>query len=181
MLILASGSPRRHELLLAAGIPHIVRPSRIPEDRLPDEPPSGYVCRIAACKAQTVPAAYSDIVLGADTIVCVEGDVLGKPQDDRDAVRMLRLLSGREHRVLTGIALRKGPRLIQDLAETRVWFDEITAQEIDEYIQTGEANDKAGAYAIQGYASRFVRRMEGSYDNVVGLPISLVYRHLKAL
>jgi septum formation protein len=94
---------------------------------------------------------------------------------------MLRLLSGREHRVLTGIALRKGDRLIQDLAETRVWFDEITPQEVDEYIQTGEANDKAGAYAIQGYASRFVRRMEGSYHNVVGLPVSLVYRHLKAL
>jgi septum formation protein len=181
MLILASASPRRHELLLAAGIPHIVRPSHIPEDRHPDEPPSGYVCRIAARKAETVPAAESDVVLGADTIVCVEGGVLGKPRDDRDAARMLRLLSGREHRVITGIALRKGNRLIQDLAETRVWFDEIAPCEIDEYIQTGEANDKAGAYAIQGYASRFVRRMEGSYHNVVGLPVSLVYRHLKTL
>lgn len=181
MLILASASPRRHELLLAAGIPHTVRPSHIPEEQNPDEPPDVYVCRIAACKARTVPAPDSDVVLGADTIVCVEGEVLGKPRDDRDAVRMLRLLSGREHRVLTGIALRKGDRLIQDLAETRVWFDEITPGEIEEYIQTGEANDKAGAYAIQGYASRFVRRMEGSYHNVVGLPVSLVYRHLKAL
>ncbi|HEX6546396.1 MAG TPA: Maf family protein [Bryobacteraceae bacterium] len=181
MLILASASPRRHELLLAAGIPHIVRPSHIPEESRANESASSYVCRIAACKAQNVPAADSDVVLGADTIVCVEGEVLGKPRDDRDAVRMLRLLSGREHRVLTGIALRKGERLIQDLAETRVWFDEISPQEVNEYIQTGEANDKAGAYAIQGYASRFVQRMEGSYHNVVGLPVSLVYRHLKAL
>lgn len=181
MLILASASPRRHELLLAAGIPHVVRPSHIPEERHPDESAGAYVRRIAACKAQTIPATDSDIVLGADTIVCVEGEVLGKPRDDRDAARMLRLLSGRDHSVLTGIALRKGDYLIQDLAETKVWFDEIGPHEIDEYIRTGEANDKAGAYAIQGYVSRFVRRIEGSYHNVVGLPISLVYCHLNEL
>ncbi|HXE15221.1 MAG TPA: Maf family protein [Bryobacteraceae bacterium] len=181
MLILASASPRRHELLLAAGIAHVVQPSNIPEDRHPDESPSSYVCRIAACKVGTIAAADSDVVLGADTVVCVEGEVLGKPRDDRDAARMLNFLSGREHRVLTGIALRKGERLIHDLAETQVWFDEIAPDEIAEYIRTGEANDKAGAYAIQGYASRFVRRIEGSYHNVVGLPVSLVYRHLKEL
>lgn len=181
MLILASASPRRHELLAAAGIPHIVKPSHIPEDREADEPAGEYVRRIAANKARAVPSDVCDVVLGADTVVCVGDEVLGKPWDAQEAARMVRLLSGREHRVLTGIALRKGERFIHDLAETRVWFDEISQPEIAAYLESGEAMDKAGGYAIQGYASRFVRRIEGCYHNVVGLPLSLVYRHLKTL
>jgi septum formation protein len=181
MLILASASPRRHELLLAAGIPHLVRPSRASEERYRDEAADAYVRRVARNKAEKIEVADDDVVLGADTVVCVEGEVLGKPADARDAVRMLCLLSGREHRVLTGIALRKGERSIGDLAETRVWFDEIAPDEMEAYLAREEVSDKAGAYAIQGYASRFVRRIDGCYQNVVGLPVSLVYRHLKAL
>jgi septum formation protein len=181
MLILASASPRRHELLLAAGIEHVVRPAHVSEERNPNEAPATYVQRIATNKAQSVSVTASEIVLGADTIVCVEDKVLGKPGVAQEAARMLRLLSGREHAVLTGIALRRGSRLITGLEETRVWFDELSENEIAEYIETGEAWDKAGAYAIQGYASRFVRRIEGCYHNVVGLPVSLVYRHLKTL
>ena len=123
----------------------------------------------------------SDIVLGADTVVCVRGEVLGKPGDDGEAARMIRLLSGREHRVLTGIALRRDNVVIEDFAETRVWLDELTPSEIAAYIESGEGVDKAGAYAIQGYASRFVRKIEGCYHNIVGLPVSMVYRHLKTL
>jgi septum formation protein len=181
MLILASASPRRHELLLAARIEHIVRPAHISETKNATETPQAYVQRIAADKAQAISANDSEVVLGADTVVCVEDTVLGKPGVAQEAARMLRLLSGREHTVLTGIALRQGSRLVTGIEETRVWFDEISDQEIAEYIETGEAWDKAGAYAIQGYASRFVRRIEGCYHNVVGLPVSLVYRHLKSL
>jgi septum formation protein len=181
MLILASASPRRHELLIAAGIPHVVKPSHIPEDRNANEPARSYVCRMATGKAGAVQAGPSDIILGADTVVCVGGEVLGKPGDDGEAARMIRLLSGREHRVLTGIALRRDDVVIEDLSETRVWFDEIEPSEIAAYVESGEGLDKAGAYAVQGYASRFVRRIEGCYHNIVGLPVSLVYRHLKAL
>jgi septum formation protein len=181
MLILASASPRRHELLVAAAIPHIVRPASIDETRQPGEPPQAYVLRIAAEKAQAVAAAPDDIVLAADTTVCVDGQVLLKPATTLEASEMLRALSGRQHIVLTGIALRRSARLVTDVSETTVWFDPISEDEIAAYIATGEPMDKAGAYAIQGYASRFARRIEGCYHNVVGLPVSLVYRHLKSL
>lgn len=181
MLILASASPRRHELLLAAGIPHEVRPTSIPERAEPGEPPLNFVRRLAAEKAAGILCDAGNVVLGADTIVCIESQVLGKPSDDRDACRMLRLLSGREHWVHTGICLRSKDRLISDAASTIVRFAELTEAEIDEYVRTGEPEDKAGAYAIQGRASKFIVSIDGCYHNVVGLPVSLVYRHLKTL
>jgi septum formation protein len=107
--------------------------------------------------------------------------VLGKPADTADAIRMLRVLAGRDHRVLTGICLRRGERTVADFAETRVWFETLTESEIAEYVHSGEPMDKAGAYAIQGYASRFITKIDGCYQNVVGLPVSLVYRYLKTL
>lgn len=181
MLILASASPRRHELLLAAGIPHIVQPTGIPENRLPDESPFAYVRRIAEEKARAATRTPADIVLGADTIVCLDDHVLGKPTSDADAARMLRLLSGRDHWVYTGIFLLSATRHLSDLAATKVSFIHLTADEIEEYTRSGEPRDKAGAYGIQGRASKFVSSIEGCYHNVVGLPVSLVYRHWKSL
>lgn len=181
MLILASASPRRHELLTAACIEHVVRPAAVDERRFPAERPKEYAIRIAREKATAISASHPDVVLGADTVVCVEGEVLGKPAGASEAAAMLRKLSGREHSVVTGIALYRGTTVIADLCETVVWFDPIGEDEIAAYVATGDPMDKAGAYGIQGYASRFVRRIEGCYHNVVGLPVSLVYRHLKSL
>jgi len=180
-LILASSSPRRHELLIAAGIPHIVQPTSICEDRLGSEPPEAYVRRLAEAKARAAHASPSDIVLGADTAVFIDDEILGKPIDAHDAARMLRLLSGRDHWVHTGICLLKGTRVVVDAACTMVSFAELTDSEIQEYTQSGEPAGKAGAYAIQGQASKFVRSICGSYHNVVGLPVSLVYSHLRTL
>ena len=181
MLILASASPRRHELLLAAGIGHVVQPTNIPELRLPDESPTGFVCRLAAEKADGITPGPGEIVLAADTVVCLDGQIFGKPTDDTDATRMLRLLSGRTHLVHTGIHLRSPTRAMTDLATTEVEFIKLTEEEIERYTRSGEGRDKAGAYAIQGLASKFVRGIHGCYHNVVGLPVSLVWRHLKAL
>ncbi len=181
MLILASASPRRHELLLAAGIDHIVRPSSVLEARKANEHPTIFVRRLAEEKARGALADSGDIVLGADTIVSLGNDVLGKPKDEHDACRMLRLLSGKQHWVYTGICLIRGKTCIVDLASTEVSFGELSEQEIWEYTRSGEPADKAGAYAIQGLASKFVQSINGSYGNVVGLPVSLVYRHLKTL
>jgi septum formation protein len=181
MLILASASPRRHELLLAAGLDHVVRPSHVPELRGQGEAAEDFVQRLAREKANAVAAGPGDVVLAADTVVCLEENILGKPDGPSDAIRMLRALAGREHRVLTGICLRHGGRFVADLSTTTVWFEPIGEAELLAYVATGEPFDKAGAYAIQGYASRFVRKIEGCYHNVVGLPISLVYRHLNCL
>ena len=181
MLILASASPRRHELLLAAGIDHIVRPSSVLEVRRPGEAPLDFVRRMAEEKARAVKSRWSDIVLGADTVVSLQNEVFGKPKDDQDARRMLRLLSGRQHSVHTGIVLLKGTSCVADVSTTEVLFSELTNEEIWEYTRSGEPVGKAGAYAIQGLASKFVVSLEGSYQNVVGLPVSLVYRHLRTL
>jgi septum formation protein len=181
VLILASASPRRHELLMAAGIPHVVQPTGVPEERRSDEPPQAFVRRLAQEKARAATRGSADIVLGADTIVCVDEEVLGKPVSDADAVRMLRLLSGRDHWVYTGIFLLSAMREISDVAATKVSFLRLSEQEIEEYTRSGEPRDKAGAYAIQGRASKFVSSIEGCYHNVVGLPVSLVYRHWKSL
>ncbi|MGI9074485.1 MAG: Maf family protein [Bryobacteraceae bacterium] len=181
MLILASASPRRHDLLLAAGINHVVRPSSIPEIRHPGESPAEFVRRIAEEKARAVVSSPQDIVLGADTVVCVDDEIFGKPSNDDDAAWMLRRLSGRDHQVYTGICILSGARRILDLASTRVSFLELTDDDIQEYTRSGEPRDKAGAYAIQGLASKFVRSIEGCYHNVVGLPVSRVYSHLRAL
>jgi len=181
VLILASASPRRHELLEAAGIDHIIRPTSVPERRLPQEPPVDFVRRLAEEKARAAHAAPGDIVLGADTVVCLDDQIFEKPVDDEDAIRMLRALSGRDHWVYTGICILSSRSEITDFAGTRVSFLELTEQDIREYTQSGEPRDKAGAYAIQGRASRFVSSIAGCYHNVVGLPVSLVYRHLKSL
>jgi septum formation protein len=197
-LVLASASPRRAELLRAAGIAFDVVPAYIDERALANERPDDYVRRVAEQKASAVGQRMSGaLVLGADTTVVVDDEMLGKPSNDRDATRMLRLLSGRTHQVFTAVAVCRGailsagvapaaakgsePHLITELARTAVEFATLTADEIAWYVATGEPRDKAGGYAIQGYASRFVTRVDGSYANVVGLPVALVYEILKRL
>lgn len=180
MLILASRSPRRSELLTAAGIPFEVLAADVDETPLPGEAPTAYVERLAIVKARAVHALRPDAtVLGADTTVTIGGEILAKPVDKNDAIRMLRLLSGTVHDVHTGIAFvnSRGTRSVVDT--TRVWFDALTDEDIAWYVDTGEPVDRAGAYAIQGFASRFIPRIEGSYSNVVGLPVALVSSILK--
>jgi len=181
MLILASGSPRRHEILLAAGIPHTIQTTPIDETRRPGEPPIAYVQRLAEEKARAIAAPAGSIILAADTTVALGNDIFGKPDSPQDAVRMLRALSGRDHFVYTGICLLGQNKCIQDVAATRVTFLELEDAEIQEYTRSGEPYDKAGAYAIQGLASKFISGIEGCYYNVVGLPVSLVCRRLKSL
>lgn len=180
MLILASASPRRRELLTQAALNFTVEAAELNEDRLPDEAAASYVQRLAIEKAQAIWTRRREmdthgdplIVLGADTAVVSEGNILGKPANAADARRMLQLLSGRTHAVLTGLAAvtRKGS--VSDVEITQVTFNVLSDQEIADYIATGEPLDKAGAYAIQGYAARWIPRIEGCYFNVVGLPIS---------
>jgi septum formation protein len=181
MLILASRSPRRHEILAAAGIPHVVRPAEVDESVRNGEDAEQYVKRVARSKAEAVSAQPDDVVLGADTVVVVDGEILGKPADQADARRMLGQLAGREHHVVTGICLRCPGRSIEEVETTRVRFIPLSAREIDEYVASGEPLDKAGAYAIQGRASKFIDRVEGCYFNVVGLPVARVYAHLRSL
>jgi septum formation protein len=181
MLVLASNSPRRKEILTAAGIPYIVRAPDIVEERRPDERPLDYVRRLAEEKAFAIPIAPGEIVLAGDTVVVIEEHILEKPRDQADALRMLRLLSGHEHQVVTGICLRTADSKILDVAVTKVRFLPLSERELADYVASGEPMDKAGAYAIQGRASKFIDRIEGCYFNVVGLPMSLVYYHLKKL
>jgi septum formation protein len=181
-LLLASASPRRSELLAAAGFSFDVIPVDIDERHEPTEAPADHVLRLAHAKAGAVAGAHPGrVVLGADTIVLVDGAVLGKPSDDRHAAEMLRALSGRVHEVLTGVAVHRGAHRLGEVERTRVCVAELTDREIVWYVASGEPRDKAGAYAVQGLASRFITRIEGSYSNVVGLPIALVYRLLGRL
>ena len=176
-LVLASASPRRADLLRAAGLTFDVAPADIDEDVRAGEDPAGYVDRLAREKAASVADRHPDaFVLAADTTVVVDGMILGKPVDADDARRMLRLLSGRSHEVLTGVCLL-GPGAFERAAvvRTTVEFARLTDAEIAWYAATGEPLDKAGAYAVQGLASRFVWRIEGSHPNVVGLPVEVVY------
>jgi septum formation protein len=179
-IILASRSPRRAELLAAAGIAFEVLAADVDETPLPDEAPDAYVARLAIAKALAVlalrPAAR---VLGADTTVTIDRRILGKPADNSDAEAMLRLLSGRAHLVHTGVALVSRDGIQSAVDTTRVWFDAMTDEDISWYVATGEPVDRAGAYAIQGLASRFIPRIEGSYSNVVGLPVAMVSSILK--
>jgi septum formation protein len=178
MLILASASPRRAELLRAAGIDFIVRVADVDETQWRDEPPRDYVLRLSRAKAQAV-AQAGELVLGADTTVVINDETAGKPLDNDDAKRMLRALSGQWHEVLTAVSLVQGEGVMSDVEVTRVKFAPLSEAEIDWYVATGEPMDKAGAYGIQGYASRFVERIEGNYANVVGLPVQMVYRMLR--
>lgn len=179
MLVLASQSPRRNEILRQAGISFTVRTAPVDESPFPGEPPEDYVQRLAELKARAVPSAADEIVLGADTTVVVDGQMLGKPVNTADARRMIAMLEGRRHRVMTGICLLRGAEIVRDCAVTQVWFAPMSAAEIDEYAASGEPMDKAGAYAIQGLASKYVEKIEGCYFNVVGLPMALVYRRFK--
>jgi septum formation protein len=181
MLILASASPRRHELLRNAGIHHLAKAANIDEKRKPGEGPIALVQRLASEKAHAIQPRHQDIVLGADTEVCLGDEILGKPSDEEDAARMLRQLSGRNHWVHTGICIVTSKREIVDVSSTEVTFVELTDSEITEYTRSGEPFGKAGGYGIQGLASKFVQSVHGCYHNVVGLPVSLVYRHLKSL
>ncbi|MEW6319941.1 MAG: Maf family protein [Acidobacteriota bacterium] len=181
MLILASRSPRRAELLAAAGIPFEMAAADVDERVLPGESPERHVARLAAEKAAVVHARLGrGPVLGADTVVVVDDEILGKPVDASEAAAMLGRLSGRGHDVLTGVCLlAAGGERVAEVARTRVWFAPMTRAEIEAYVATGEPMDKAGAYAIQGLASRYVERIDGSYTNVVGLPVAVVYRLLR--
>jgi septum formation protein len=184
MLVLASASPRRQELLRNAGISFTVRPADIDETPMLAESPQVCAERLAREKAVAVSQSRpEDYVLGADTIVVVDDTILGKPRDADDAARMLRLLSGRMHAVITGVCV-VGPvaSKVKTASETTlVTFCELCDDEIRDYIATGEPMDKAGAYAIQGIASRWIPRIEGDYGNVVGLPVALVYAMLQEL
>jgi len=180
MLVLASASPRRQDLLRCAGISCEVQPAHIPEDPLRGEDAKACAERLAREKALRVARLRPrDAVLGADTVVVIDNQILGKPVDAVDAARMLRLLSCRTHRVITAICLVIDGRISVASETTSVTMAEISEREISDYVASGEPMDKAGAYAIQGIASRWIPRIEGDYSNVVGLPVALVYRTLQ--
>ena len=180
-LILASSSPRRAEILNAVGWPFIAITAGIDETLRDSEQPLAYVQRLAREKAEAVAAKFeTGLVLGADTTVVVDGELLAQPEDDNDSRRMLKLLSGKWHEVLTGVAVVKiGVATRVDCERTRVRFAEMSEKEIDWYVASGEPKGKAGAYGIQGRASLFVAEIEGDYFNIVGLPIQLVFRMLR--
>ena len=176
MIYLASQSPRRAELLHQIGVEFSVRVADIDESGLPAESPETYVRRIAAAKARAVferldQAGHVKPILAADTTIALDGDIIGKPAGRDDCCRILRQLSGREHEVLSAVALLHGDRLELRLNRSRVWFRRIESRELDAYCATTEPMDKAGAYAIQGKAAIFIERLEGSYSGVMGLPL----------
>ena len=188
MLVLASASPRRRELLAQAGFAFSVRPAHIPEEPRANENPIAYVTRLAREKAEAVfreissrESAPPPVVLGADTTVTLDNHILGKPADAPDAARMLHLLSGRTHLVITGVAVVTSQSTEVAAEVTAVRFLTLSDREIENYIATGEPMDKAGAYAIQGRAARWIPRIEGCYFNVVGLPLALVTSMLDPL
>lgn len=188
-LILASGSPRRAEILTSVGWEFTKDSADIDETELPDESPENYVRRLAREKAERVAQKYEDaLILGADTTVLIDHQIIGKPVDITDAKRMLKMLSGNWHEVLTGVALVKvqssksqiqSPKTVVGLQVTRVKFAEMSDEEIDFLAENGEPLDKAGAYAVQAQAALFIEEIEGDYWNVVGLPIHLVYELVK--
>ncbi|MFL5502692.1 MAG: Maf family protein [Gemmatimonadaceae bacterium] len=171
-VVLASGSPRRRQLLDLIGITHEVRPSNVDETARPREAPRRHAERLAREKATAVARRDPDLItIGADTVVVINRKVLGKPVDDADAARMLAMLSGREHTVITAIAVSRGRKLRSAIEEVRVKFRRLRDAEIDAYIATREPMDKAGAYGIQGYGATIVERIEGDYFAVMGLPL----------
>lgn len=176
-LVLASGSPRRRELLLGLGLSFTVRPADVDETPRQREDPAGYVVRLAEEKAAAI-TRPGELVLAADTTVVLDGEILGKPADVEDAHRMLGKIAGREHEVLSGVALWEASRGARAAAleRTRVKMAPLSSEEICWYVETGEPMDKAGSYAVQGLGSMFVQEVFGSYTNVVGLPIPLTRR-----
>lgn len=185
-LVLASASPRRRELLQQIGLEFQVIPSRATEDEIPGETPEDLVIRLSLDKASEV-AQRKEVdgrwFIGSDTVVLCDGKILGKPRDAAHATEMLQLLSGREHRVLSGYAVidRQSGKQLAEAVSTKVWFRQLTDAEIARYIATREPMDKAGAYAIQGFGVCFVARIEGSYTNVVGLPLCRLTGAMKEL
>jgi nucleoside triphosphate pyrophosphatase len=177
-IILASASPRRAELLSAAGFDFDVVPADVDETPHQNEEPKTYVLRVARAKAGQIAKIHNanGLVLAADTTVAVDGQVMGKPRDREDAVSMLRALSGVVHEVHTAVVMQRGSRRLEEVVTTRVQFQRLTDEEIAWYVESGEPAGKAGAYGIQGRAARFIERIDGSWSNVVGLPISTVYR-----
>lgn len=172
-IVLASASPRRRDLLMQAGIDFTVQAADIDETRRAGEEPAAFVLRLAEEKARAVFVLRPEsTILAADTVVVVDDEILGKPADATDARRMLRMLAGRAHQVLTGIAVLTARRCLGAVETTAVAFSEIPAAELEHYVASGEPMDKAGAYGIQGYAARWIPRIEGDYNNVVGLPIA---------
>jgi len=181
-IILASASPRRRELLKQAGFTFEVVPAHVNEDPHPGEDPRTYVVRLARDKAEAVYGQLrvpEAVVIGADTTVTADGQILAKPEDAGDAMRMLRKLSGRTHQVITGIAIASATSTEAAAEVTSVEFLALSDEEIAAYVATGEPMDKAGAYGIQGYAARWIPRIEGCYFNVVGLPLARVATMLK--
>lgn len=179
-IILASASPRRRELLSLIGLDHDVRPADVDETLVAGEPPRAYAERLARAKAGAV-TAPDTIAVGCDTIVVVDGAVLGKPRDAADATRMLQLLSGRSHLVMTAIAVACGGQLVSDVVQVGVTFRALRPAEIADYIATGEPMDKAGAYGIQGYGATIVDRVDGDYFAVMGLPLNRLVRLLESV
>lgn len=181
-IILASGSPRRKELLEKAGLKFIVDPSSYEEKLDSNLEPSELVKQLSLEKAQDVAKKYKNaFVIGADTIIVFEGKILGKPKDENDAKETLSRLSGKAHSVITGFTLidTATGKTISEFVETKVYFKELTSQEIDDYVKSGEPLDKAGSYATQGLGAKLIDRIEGDFDNVVGLPTSEVLKKLK--
>jgi septum formation protein len=179
-VVLASQSPRRRELLTLVGIAHDVRPANIDESYLSGESPREHCERLAREKARVI-ASQGTVTIGSDTIVVVDGDVLGKPKDTDDAVRMLRRLSGRQHVVMTAVAVDRDGRVLSAVETVTVTFRQLGDDEIEKYIATGEPMDKAGAYGIQGYGATIVERVEGDYFAVMGLPLNRLVRLLEQL
>lgn len=181
-IILASKSPRRQELLKLLGVDFTIHTADIDETMDPCLPPEQEVVRVGAEKAKAVAAscAPEDIIIAADTIVVVDGQILGKPRSEADAVRMLNLLSGRRHEVMTGLTVLNGGRLQSRVVRTGIEFRSLSGREIDAYVATGEPMDKAGAYGIQGRASIFVRHLDGDYFCVMGLPLCTLAEMLRA-
>jgi septum formation protein len=179
-VVLASQSPRRRQLLSLVGIEHDVRPANIDESYFAGEQPRAHALRLARGKAEAI-AASGAVTIGSDTIVVVDGEVLGKPSDGAEAARMLRRLSGRAHTVITAVAVRWRDRLVADAEEVTVTFRDLSDAEIAAYIATGEPMDKAGAYGIQGYGATIVERVDGDYFAVMGLPLNRLTRLLESL
>lgn len=179
-LVLASASPRRLELLRLVGLEPVVKPANVDETQLPGEPPAAYVARLAHRKAAAVAAMDDSVVMGADTIVVLDGEILGKPADAPAAAQMLRRLSGREHIVTTAVTVyRRGHERGSVAVSTAVHMTDLDQASVDAYVATGDPLDKAGGYGIQGRAAAFVARINGSYTNVVGLPLVEVVSLLK--
>ena len=172
-IILASASPRRRELMGLYGVPFTIRAADIDETMDPGKPPLDEVARVSRCKALAVSREPEDVVVAADTIVVCQGEVLGKPRDKEDAARMLRLLSGSTHQVMTGCTVLQGSRAETFTQVTQLHFRPLSEKEIHRYIATGEPMDKAGAYALQGAAGLWIEEIRGSASNVIGLPLTL--------